>query len=96
MDGLFLLYALAFVPVKGAYSGVIITTRDALFMQTNIKQDFEVVKKNVEKRVPKTLGLVAGVSYKLATKKELEFKSKQFGNWNVGKDHVKVTWGFSW
>ena len=96
MDSIFLLYLLAFIPVKGVNSGVIITTRDALFIQTGIRKDYDVVKKNVEKRIPKTIALGAGLGYRLISKKELEINSRAYGHWNVAKDRVHVSWGFSW
>ena len=95
MDNLFLLYLLAFVPVKGVNSGVIITTRDALFIQTGISQDYRRVKKNVEKKIPKPL-IYTGIALKTVHDKKLRFKSRKFGTWEVSKDRVHVTWGFNW
>lgn len=95
MSPLFLLYTLSFVPVSGAYAEPINKAREAAFIQSGAKQEWDVVRKAAEKRVPKPL-VYAAYTYRIVNKKELRFKSSKLGTWTIRKDSVQVSWGFSW
>lgn len=95
MNSLFLLYSLTFIPVNGPYAEPINTAREAAFIQSGIKAEYEVVRRAAEKKVPKPVAYAA-YTYRIVNKKELRFKSSQLGTWTVRKDSVQVSWGFSW
>lgn len=94
-SSLFLLYSLTFVPIHGPNAGMCSTMREAAFIQTGIKSDWDLVKVGATKAVPVPAKQAAAVGAMIYTK-EIKFKSKALGDWAVRKDRVSVTWGFSW
>ena len=95
MSGLALLYCLSFVPVAGANSQAINTAREAAFIQSGVKQEYDLVKRALEKKVPQPVAAGAFL-YRSFKRQEIRFKSSDYGTWTIKKDSVHVTWGISW
>jgi hypothetical protein len=96
MQSLFLLYFLAYVPVEaGQYTSALKTSREAAFIQSGIKSEFDLFKAGAKKKVPPSLASLGAIG-SAAYKKEIRFKSRKFGDWSIKKNTIQVSWGFSW
>jgi hypothetical protein len=91
----FLLYLLTYIQLNGPYSEALSKSREAAFIQSGIKSDYDLVNRAAVKKVPKGL-YWAGSAGVMAYRKEVRFKSKHFGTWSASKDKIQVTWGVSW
>lgn len=77
MHGLFVLWALTFVPINGRHADAKTAARDATLMQIGAKEDYDLLRRAVEKKVPPTLKNMA-IVYGAAKKKEVRFSSGPF------------------
>jgi hypothetical protein len=100
-SGIFILYGLTFVPISaGQYTGGLSTTREAVFMQTGIKNDWDVVRIAAEKRVPKAAAQGAAV-FAVVQRRALTIHDHTLGTWTLElprdgstKLSATVSWGF--
>lgn len=91
MDGLFLLYALTFVPIApGPHQAAYETGRKAFLMQSGAQAEWDVLNAALRRLAPKP-ARYAGAAYTLVHKKELRFKSSRFGTWLIKKDAVQFS-----
>ncbi len=96
MDGLFLLVGLVYIPVPPSqYANALTTTRDAAFIQSGLKTDWDTVRLAAEKRIPIVLKQGAA-AYTLVHDKCLEINTRSFGSWTAKPGLLKATfsWGF--
>jgi hypothetical protein len=91
MNSLFLLYALTYVPLSTPMH----TAREAAFIQSGVKHQWNEVRLAAEKKVPKPVAAAAFV-YRVVKKEEIKLKSSNYGHWTIKKDSVHVSWGVSW
>lgn len=95
MHSLFLLYLVTAVPIEGAHAPAIKAARDAALIQSGIRDEWHVVRRAAERKVPERVRQAAAVAL-VVHKRELKLKSKEYGNWTLTPKGAAVTWGFSW
>jgi hypothetical protein len=93
-NGLLLIYALSTIPAPQPYTGPISKTRDALFIASGAKDDFEMVKRGASSKVSKDVQKIAiglGFVYGIAVKKTINIHSRTYGNWQIQKNEIKAS-----
>lgn len=90
-----LLYLLTYIQLNGQYGQALSSAREAAFIQSGIKSDYDVARKAATKKVPKELYWAGSVGV-MVYKKEVRFKTRDYGHYQINNQKVLVTWGVSW
>jgi hypothetical protein len=100
MGALWLVYTLNYLPVRpGPHAAMYSTTRDAAFIQSGAKAEWNKNVDGAKKVAPKdlVLGITAIVFvYHVDKQREVILHSRYLGNWSVTKTGASVSYGFSW
>lgn len=95
MNGLFLLVSLSFVPVSaGQYTGAITTARDAAFIQSGLKHDWDTVAAATAKKVPKPVSQAISLGTAVY-KREAVLRTRSYGTYDVSPTSISASFSFS-